>query len=316
MGIFPALTTADATGSPAAAGKEALRIRLGRLRDGNKLLRERNDLLRQANRRLREMVERLARTRGELAQTIHRLREANATLRTGNAGLKERLALAAAERRCDRRGDKLAPLEHNTPDGMDRFYAENANLERLEDAVHRQFALALRGVLDAAGIVLDGRRVADFGCGTGHALRCLLAGAAPASVTGFDYAESGLRVARTLLPEARFVRHDIDQPVGQEFDVVLCSETLEHLRRPDRGLLTLLRAIAPGGVALLSVPDGRSDVSLSHINFWSPESWSVFIETTLAALAGEGHGLVPETGLLEPELARIRYNYALIRRVG
>jgi hypothetical protein len=36
--------------------------------------------------------------------------------------------------------------------------------------------------------------------------------------------------------------------------------------------------LANEGVLVVTVPDGRNDTFLGHINFWSPESWKIFIE--------------------------------------
>ncbi|MEG2336387.1 MAG: hypothetical protein RSC04_01440, partial [Bacteroidales bacterium] len=37
-----------------------------------------------------------------------------------------------------------------------------------------------------------------------------------------------------------------------------------------------------GGTLVISVPDGRKDTYSGHIQFWSPESWAVFIEDNMA----------------------------------
>jgi hypothetical protein len=53
---------------------------------------------------------------------------------------------------------------------------------------------------------------------------------------------------------------------------------LEHLLYPGKALLNLVSAIKPGGGLLITVPDGRKDTYSGHINFWSPESWQIFIQ--------------------------------------
>ena len=32
------------------------------------------------------------------------------------------------------------------------------------------------------------------------------------------------------------------------------------------------------GVLILSVPNGRNDNFIGHINFWSPESWGIYLK--------------------------------------
>ena len=34
-------------------------------------------------------------------------------------------------------------------------------------------------------------------------------------------------------------------------------------------------------IAIITVPEGRRDTSMKHINFWSPESWQVFCKKNL-----------------------------------
>jgi len=38
------------------------------------------------------------------------------------------------------------------------------------------------------------------------------------------------------------------------------------------------------GILLITVPNGRNDTFAGHINFWSPESWDVFIEENSGGL--------------------------------
>ena len=32
------------------------------------------------------------------------------------------------------------------------------------------------------------------------------------------------------------------------------------------------------GVLILTVPNGKIDTFMGHINFWSPESWAIFLK--------------------------------------
>src|SRR5262249_22983755 len=86
-------------------------------------------------------------------------------------------------------------------------------------------------------------------------------------------------------------------------DVVFCIEVLEHLTHPDKALRRLLTMLNTRGVAILTVPNGRLDTFEGHINFWSPESWEVFIREVC-------NGCVVETGLMDDE----RTNFAVVRK--
>jgi 2-polyprenyl-3-methyl-5-hydroxy-6-metoxy-1,4-benzoquinol methylase len=127
----------------------------------------------------------------------------------------------------------------------------------------------------------------------------------PSSLTGFEYSEAALEIARSHAPSTQFHSFDVYESASLQFDVVFCVEVLEHLLYPDRALSNIVRMIAPSGVALLTVPNGRTDTFEGHINFWSPESWDVFVKRVCV-----GFGI--KTGLIESE----QNNFAIIKREG
>ncbi len=105
----------------------------------------------------------------------------------------------------------------------------------------------------------NGLRLLDAGCGSGLAIRHLTR-SLPGKVT--DYVGIDL-AARRLVPRYRNLRRlrvefldialDDDWWLGT-FDVVWCSEVMEHLLN-DRGLLAKLKAaLKPGGTLLVTAP--------------------------------------------------------------
>ena len=141
-------------------------------------------------------------------------------------------------------------------------------------------------------IELHARRIADIGSGTGYLLRTLHRAAPTAALFGFDTFDDMMGLARLLCPAAEFATRDLFL-TDDSYDVVFCTETLEHLERPDQALRRLTGRIAPGGALVLTVPDGRMDQTESgtrredgtgywgHIHFWSPESWRWFLDREL-----------------------------------
>lgn len=100
-----------------------------------------------------------------------------------------------------------------------------------------------------------GDRVLDLGCGDG-----VWAGQAgvAASWVGADIAEAALARARARRPDLPWVRvaEDAELPFGSgSFDVVWCTETLEHVGDTARFLAQARRVLAPGGTLLVTVPD-------------------------------------------------------------
>lgn len=202
----------------------------------------------------------------------------------------------------DRQPPRLSissPLEHNSKEGLNAFYAD---AETAESYLEIEFYGRVVNFLHDRQISYDEKHVADIGCGTGHLLKFIEDKFRPASLNGFEYSEAALAIARARLPHAQVNYMDIYEPGSRQFDVVFCVEVLEHLLHPEKALDNVVRMIAPAGTALLTVPNGRTDTFEGHINFWSPESWSVFV-------GGLPDDFDVETGLIENG----KSNFAIIK---
>lgn len=96
----------------------------------------------------------------------------------------------------------------------------------------------------------------DFGAGRGELLARLHAAGEFAELAGADLFE---RPAG--LPEAiAWHRGDLNEPfdAGRVFDVVVCSETIEHLENPRHVFRTLRSLLRPGGLLVLTMPNQES----------------------------------------------------------
>jgi 2-polyprenyl-6-hydroxyphenyl methylase/3-demethylubiquinone-9 3-methyltransferase len=106
---------------------------------------------------------------------------------------------------------------------------------------------------------LDGKRIADIGCGGGLLTEALAR--AGATVTGIDMAEGPLQVAKLhafesgvadkVNYEKTTVESFADNHRG-EFDVVTCLEMLEHVPDPESVIAACRRLLKPGGEIFLS----------------------------------------------------------------
>jgi 2-polyprenyl-3-methyl-5-hydroxy-6-metoxy-1,4-benzoquinol methylase len=96
----------------------------------------------------------------------------------------------------------------------------------------------------------------DFGSGQGELLRLLHERDGFASLTGVDI------LGRPAdFPEAiDWIEQDLNQPLigAGPFDVVICSEVIEHLENPRLTFRSLHTALKPGGVLLLTMPNQES----------------------------------------------------------
>jgi SAM-dependent methyltransferase len=124
----------------------------------------------------------------------------------------------------------------------------------------------------------------DAGCGDGEHLGWL--GRHVGRLYGSDY--NALRLARAAARGTAtiFLADLTGYPVADDtFDVVFCNHVLEHVPEVDRALAELRRTTAPGGVAIIGVPNEgaafwrlayrlqpSSRSSTDHVHFFTAET--------------------------------------------
>jgi ubiquinone/menaquinone biosynthesis C-methylase UbiE len=117
---------------------------------------------------------------------------------------------------------------------------------------------------DFVGSLGRAERALDLGCGDG-ALTAELDAAHP---TAADVSSVALERARGRLgPEARLVELEPDAPLpfgDGEFDLVLCAETIEHVRDLQLLLSELRRVLRPGGTLAVTTPASRALMRPPH----------------------------------------------------
>lgn len=99
------------------------------------------------------------------------------------------------------------------------------------------------------------KAILDCGCGEGHLLDRL-----KGDKFGVDHSEISLKRAKEKNPGAKFYSSDITQlPFEDEFfQVVTCSEVLEHITDYRSAISEILRVTKPGGKIIISVPNERN----------------------------------------------------------
>lgn len=167
----------------------------------------------------------------------------------------------------------LSTREHNLRENMDAFYSDPNLLTHYFTPERLAFYASVRGRLMSLGI--DPRDVLDVGCGSGHLLAQVRDVFPRATLRGVDFSPESIRVARGLHSDIRFEECSIFELDGLNatFDLVLCTEVLEHLEKADVALDNLLRVCRPHGLVVVTVPDGRTDTFAGHFNFWTVESF-------------------------------------------
>lgn len=202
--------------------------------------------------------------------------------------------------------EKYWTTGHAQYSGDNQGYAAN-----LRNWMHGQ----LRGIAGGATIL-------EVGCGDGSFTRSLAEYSS--RVTAVDISASQIERNARAHPEIRFVQHDVAQPLpfgNEAFDVIWCSEVLEHLFDPGFALREMQRVLAGGGRLLVTVPyhgvfkdvlialfkwDEHFSPANPHVRFFTRKTLSqlaasaglVEIETTTCGMNKPLRDLIVATNIL------------------
>jgi ubiquinone/menaquinone biosynthesis C-methylase UbiE len=114
--------------------------------------------------------------------------------------------------------------------------------------------------LDFAG-ALDGERVLDVGCGTGHLARAIVERSEPSEVRAVDLAPAYIEQAQKhpVHPRVHFEVGDACalQFADRGFDRAFSLLVLHFVPRPERAIAEMRRVVRPGGVVAAAVSKKR-----------------------------------------------------------
>jgi ubiquinone/menaquinone biosynthesis C-methylase UbiE len=165
----------------------------------------------------------------------------------------------------------------NSSEAYDRFWGDSAISEKYVESSMTFY----QEVLDKCRSYLRGT-ILDSGCGTAGFFGLISKNNIRAELYGMDFSLSSIRRSRERVPGGGFIVSDI-RNIGysdHSFDVVICTETLEHLELPDTALLEIKRVCKDGGTIIITVPNGDRDSYVGHLNFWNKDSFMKFIGFT------------------------------------
>lgn len=117
-----------------------------------------------------------------------------------------------------------------------------------------------------------GKKIFDLGCGVGRV--SILAALEGFSVLGIDIERKAIEIARTKAKKlglgnvCEFKHGDVlrtDYLKSNQFDIVICSEVIEHVKQPDRIINLAHRILKKNGLLILTTPN-------------NPKLWTVLDE--------------------------------------
>ena len=169
------------------------------------------------------------------------------------------------------------PLDQNTELIYDQFYSDEEALDNYYEEQRLSFYKKVYNKISSS-LVLSDKKILDVGCGNGHLLNEIQTFEKNTHLSGCDFSQQGINYSKKIFPSINFFRHDVYNPIEDQFDIIICTEVLEHLEYPELAIENMLNSLNEGGILVLTVPDGRKDTIEEHINFWSNESWRCFIK--------------------------------------
>jgi SAM-dependent methyltransferase len=175
-------------------------------------------------------------------------------------------------------GEKLLLALSRSPDTAD--YPEGS--ESVEGAVDD-----LREVFPRFDDLIRGKRILDYGCGTG--MQCVRLAQLGADCFGLDIRERVLEVGRRQARE-----HGVEVTFGTSvpskllgtFDIVLSKDSMEHFGDPGRALAEMKQAVRPGGILMISFSPPWYAPYGGHMQFFTKLPWAhlLFSESTVMAV--------------------------------
>lgn len=159
---------------------------------------------------------------------------------------------------------------------IDRYYEKSHALIRWVEA--RRL-----GALQHLAATCAGDRVLEVGCGAGHVLERF----AGLDRVGLDLSVTMIeRARRRLGPSVKLVQASAESlPFADgTFNVVLCTEVLEHTQHPDRVIAQLMRVAAPGARVVVSIPNESNIDNAKRVLRALP-----LVRKLLGTLADEGN---------------------------
>lgn len=153
------------------------------------------------------------------------------------------------------------------------------------------FLPAVKGLPDR---LATGIRVADLGCGTGHAINLMAREYPRSTFIGYDIAEDAIERARAEaramgLDNARFEVADVTRlPSQPAFDLVTSFDAVHDQRDPAAVLRRAAVALAPDGIYLMVEPRASSNLEENIGNPFAPWIYGVSVLHCMTVSLAEG----------------------------
>lgn len=103
------------------------------------------------------------------------------------------------------------------------------------------------------------RKVLDVGCASGWFLSKIKERYPKAECTGIDVYKKAIDYGREIYKDLKLLSVDAhDLPFRESsFDLIICTEVLEHVENPEKVLSEIKRLLTPKGIAIIEMDSGN-----------------------------------------------------------
>ena len=166
--------------------------------------------------------------------------------------------------------------ENNTPESYNQLWGNEQNLKEFREEADGIRDILTREIVDVIeDKVKANMDIVDIGCGAGDLLAEIISRVPGVNIHGLDFSSKAIEAAKRKFLNGAFKQFVIEKQLPYEdslFDIVMCTDVLEHLEYPRFVINELLRICKSGGYIFIVVPDGDVDQFLGHYWFWNQES--------------------------------------------
>ena len=154
-----------------------------------------------------------------------------------------------------KRKGKITPTTSNTLSHLIKISGFDTGVGQINHSAWRNYVNRIQAMLE----ISSATTVSEIGCGAGAFLYPLYEQGVP--VTGADYSDTSIAVARKVMPDCDFYVSEANQlPYSdQKYDVALCSSVFHYFPNFEYAKLALKEIVriskSNGKIAILDLPD-------------------------------------------------------------
>jgi len=101
--------------------------------------------------------------------------------------------------------------------------------------------------------------IVDAGCGSGELIRNILSKTKGLNISGFDVSENIIERNKKIYKNIDFFCLNLNENAShiKQFELVVCCEVIEHLKKWQKGIATLSNLVRPGGYIIFTTQAGK-----------------------------------------------------------